>query len=88
MKRVLYYFDNKKKDRTIVELGYSANDLKTHIESLFIEGMSWENWGEWHIDHIKPVSKFEKNDLPSVVNSLSNLQPLWAKDNLSKSSKF
>lgn len=50
--------------------------------------MSWENWGEWHIDHIKPVSKFEKNDLPSVVNSLSNLQPLWAKDNLSKSSKF
>jgi hypothetical protein len=47
--------------------------------------MSWDNWGEWHIDHIIPVSKFEKETPPSIVNSLSNLQPLWAIDNYKKS---
>jgi len=50
--------------------------------------MSWENRGEWHIDHIKPVSSFDKSEKMSVVNSLDNLQPLWAKDNLSKGSKI
>ena len=46
--------------------------------------MSWDNHGKWHIDHIKPVSKFDKNTLPSIVNALSNLQPLWAIDNIQK----
>ena len=41
-------------------LGYSSNDLKIHMELLFSDGMSWENWGEWHIDHKIPVSKFYK----------------------------
>lgn len=59
-------------------LGYSALDLKYHIESLFTDGMSWSNYGEWHIDHIKPVSSFTRDTLPSIVNSLNNLQPLWA----------
>jgi hypothetical protein len=58
--------------------------LKTHIESLFTEGMSWDNHGKWHIDHIKPVVSFDKDIHPSVVNALSNLQPLWAKDNRNK----
>jgi len=39
--------------------------------------MSWDNHGEWHIDHIKPVSKFDKETPMSIVNALSNLQPLW-----------
>jgi len=50
--------------------------------------MSWDNYGEWDIDHKKPISKFNKNTKLSTVNSLSNLQPLWAKDNLSKGNKF
>lgn len=74
----------KKSDRTVKELGYSADQLKSHLESLFVEGMSWDNHGEWHIDHIKPVSSFKKGTSPSVVNALSNLQPLWASDNISK----
>ena len=76
----------KKEGRTIEELGYSAESLKLHMEGLFQEGMSWSNHGEWHIDHIEPVSSFSKDTDPSVINSLSNLQPLWAKDNLSKGS--
>tara|TARA_R110000796_G_scaffold42933_1_gene105711 strand:- start:146 stop:895 length:750 start_codon:yes stop_codon:yes gene_type:complete len=70
------------------ELGYSANDLKKHLEKKFTNGMSWENHGEWHIDHIKPVSKFSKKSKVSEVNALNNLQPLWAKDNLSKSDYY
>ena len=77
-----------KSSSTIKMLGYSADDLKTHIESLFKEGMSWDNYGDWHIDHIKPVSLFDDSDDVSIVNSLENLQPLWAFDNLSKSNKF
>lgn len=73
-----------------VQLGYTKCQLKAHLESLFLDGMSWENRGDWHIDHIKPISVMvslgETN--PSVINALSNLQPLWAKDNLSKGAKF
>lgn len=56
--------------------------------SKFKDGMSWDNYGEWHIDHIKPVSKFEKNEKQSVVNSLDNLQPLWKDENLKKYNKI
>jgi hypothetical protein len=68
----------EKQGKTIDLLGYSAIELKQHIAKLFTEGMSWNNHGEWHIDHIKPVSKFDKDTIPSIVNALSNLQPLWA----------
>jgi hypothetical protein len=50
--------------------------------------MSWSNYGRWHIDHKKPISKFKDGSNISVINALSNLQPLWAKDNLSKGNKF
>ena len=69
-------------------LGYSAEDLKNHMESLFLEGMSWENWGLWEIDHIRPISSFERTTDPKIVNSLTNLQPLWRKDNIAKRDKF
>jgi hypothetical protein len=81
-------FNTKKENKTIELLGYSAYNLKEHLESKFLEGMSWDNRNEWHIDHIKPISSFDKNEKMSVVNSLENLQPLWAKDNLSKGSKI
>jgi hypothetical protein len=85
LRRVLYYFNIKKSESTIDILGYSAKEFRDNIEGKFSEGMSWENWGEWHIDHIIPVSKFDKETPPSIVNSLSNLQPLWAIDNYKKS---
>lgn len=77
-----------KNDKTINLLGYSALDFKLHMESLFLDGMSWLNHGEWHIDHIIPLSKFNQDTPISVVNALTNIQPLWAKDNLSKGNKL
>lgn len=85
LRRVLYYFNIKKCNKTIDILGYSAEDFRNNIEGKFSEGMKWSNWGEWHIDHIIPVSKFDKETSPSIVNALSNLQPLWAIDNYIKS---
>ena len=78
----------KKEGETIEMLGYSFTELKFEMEKKFKVGMSWENWGEWHIDHIKPLSLFDKEEHPSVVNSLSNLQPLWKKENILKSNKI
>ena len=71
-------------------LGYTYEQLKQHIESQFVEGMSWENRSDWHIDHIKPISVFLKEGIkdPAIINALSNLQPLWAKENLSKGAKW
>ena len=69
----------KSKDgHTIDLLGYAAMELKQHLESLFTKDMSWNNYGEWHIEHIKDVVLFDKETLPSVVNALSNLKPMWA----------
>ena len=68
----------KKEGSTIDLLGYSATELKDHLEKQFTDGMSWENYGEWHIDHIRPLSSFPPDTPPHIVNALSNLQPLWA----------
>ncbi len=80
--------DTKKSDKTINLLGYSADELKENLISKFSPGMSWENHGDWHIDHIHPVTKFDPNTPVSEVCALSNLQPLWEFDNLSKSNKI
>ena len=71
-------------------VGYSQQELKMHLSSLFLSGMSFDNHGSWHIDHIKPIKVFMQEGVtdPKIVNALSNLQPLWAKDNLSKGSRF
>lgn len=86
--RTIKHLKISKKDHTINILGYSAEDLKQHLEKNFKEGMSWENYGLWHIDHIKPISSFDKEEDPKIINSLKNLQPLWASENYIKSNKF
>ena len=69
----------KKKEGTTLELlGYSALELKNHLDSLFTEGMSWNNYGEWHVDHIIGVIFFDITTPANVVNALSNLRPMWA----------
>lgn len=67
-----------KEGHTIDLLGYSALELKNHLELLFTEGMSWNNYGEWHVDHIKGVINFDVTTPVNVVNALSNLRPMWA----------
>ena len=87
--RMLTNWQGKRKDAE-KELGYTYEELKQHLESQFKEGMSWDNRSEWHIDHIKPVSVFINEGVtdPSVVNAMSNLQPLWAKENQIKGCKY
>lgn len=81
---------NKQKT-TIKSLGYSAEQLREHIESLWSEGMNWDNYGGkrgcWEIDHKKAVSKFNWDVKVSLVNSLDNLQPMWVTDNRKKRNK-
>ena len=81
---------SKNGSRTEKLLGYSIFTLVSRIEFQFKDEMSWENYGEWHIDHKKPISRFLAQGItePKIINALSNLQPLWAKDNLSKGDRF
>ena len=78
LRNCLIRMNKNKEGHTIDLLGYSALELKQHLESLFTDGMSWGNHGQWHIDHIQRVCEFEKDTHPSIVNALSNLRPLWA----------
>ena len=80
--------DNYKPIRKTRGKTHNTEKLKQRIECQFKTGMSWENYGDWHIDHKKPISKFGDKSSVSVINMLCNLQPLWKKENLSKSNKF
>jgi hypothetical protein len=78
----------KKADKTVNLLGCTIIQARTHIESLFEEGMSWNNHGTygWHIDHIKPINTFDLTDIEQQKQcfNYTNLRPLWAKDNLAR----
>lgn len=86
VRRILQGVGQKKRSRTVDSIGYTHKQLKDHIESLFEKEMTWENYGDWHIDHIKPISMFIAEGVtdPSIINALTNLQPLWAVDNMKK----
>lgn len=79
-----------KKERTLDLLGCSTQFLKNHLESQFQKGMTWENYGEWYIDHITPCASFNLDITKERKKcfNYSNLQPLWAQDNLKKSNKI
>lgn len=70
-------------------LGYTAADLAKHIERQFVPGMSWENMGEWEIDHIRPISSFDiklkQDEAFQECWALANLRPLWRQENRAKS---
>ena len=69
-------------------LGCSKGDLIKHLQSKFKKGMTWENYGEWEIDHIKPMSlAFDLNDV-KVLNHYTNLQPLWREENNLKGNTY
>ena len=79
---------NFKNGSAVKDLGCSIDELKTHLESKFQSGMTWDNWSfeGWHIDHIKPLASFDLTDRKQLLLAChyTNLQPLWAIDNLSK----
>lgn len=83
---------NKNKHRWEKLVGYTVLDLKNHLEKQFQEGMSWDNYGKWHIDHKIPVtafnySRFEHRDFERCWE-LKNLQPMWSNENQSKKNKL
>ena len=78
----------KKNSKTHEMLGIEWKELKIYIEDKFTEGMTWENYGEWHIDHIYPLSKAKDEEHLKKLCHYTNLQPLWAEDNLSKGNKI
>lgn len=88
--RILHALKGNAKHASTMELlGCSIEELKRYFEVRFVQGMSWQNHGEWHLDHIVPCAAF---DLTSVDGQrkcfyYTNLQPLWAHDNLVKSAK-
>ena len=82
--------NSNKNNKTIELLGCSISFLKGYLEGKFKEGMTWENHGEWHIDHIKPCASFNLLDDEQQKKCFhyTNLQPLWAFENLSKGCKY
>ena len=84
--------NNQKIGSAVKDLGCSIDELKVYLESKFLPGMSWNNWTHdgWHIDHIKPLASFDLTDRNQLLQAChySNLQPLWAKDNICKRDKI
>jgi hypothetical protein len=75
-----------KSARTFELVGCTSEELMAHLESKFTEGMSWDNYGEWHVDHIKPCAVFDLlfAEQQESCFHYTNLQPLWGSENISK----
>lgn len=91
--RIVAVMKGFNKSKSSMELlGCSAEKLRTHLEKQFTKGMNWSNYGYygWHIDHIKPCASFDLSDPKQQKKCFhyTNLQPLWAKDNLKKRDKY
>lgn len=81
--------NGQKAGSAVKDLGCSVEEFTVYIASLFEPGMSWDNWGEWHLDHVKPLASFDltQRDQFLAACHYTNLQPLWAADNLCKGSR-
>ena len=83
-----------KNKHTLELLDCDGKFLKNHLEKQFSKGMSWDNYGEWHVDHIIPIDFFIKNhdfndiEVQKECFNYKNLQPLWSVENLKKGKKF
>jgi hypothetical protein len=77
-----------KKSKTNEILGCSFKEFKQHLELQFTEGMTWNNAGKWHLDHIYPVSLSKDENELIKLNHYTNFQPLWAEDNIRKGNKI
>lgn len=87
---LLRYAKAPKLERTSGLIGCSGVSLMKHLEAKFQPGMSWENYGQWHIDHIRPCASFDLTDPEQQKQCFhyTNLQPLWGAENISKGAKW
>lgn len=97
VKNFLFKRKTQKMTSLSKSVGCSSENLKKYLESKFQPGMSWDNYGSynpnratWQIDHIKPIAAFDlsKAEEQAKVNHYTNLQPLWAIDNMSKGANY
>lgn len=77
-----------KDSKTNKILGCTYEEFKQHLEKQFTEGMSWDNQGEWHLDHIYPVSLAKTEEEIIKLNHYTNFQPLWAEENIRKGNRL
>jgi hypothetical protein len=89
-KQMRKLLNGKKSASTLQLLGCSIDEFKLHLEELFEDGMTFGNYGKWHLDHILPCSMFDlqHSEEQEVCFHYTNLQPLWSKDNLIKSNRL
>jgi hypothetical protein len=92
-RRVHHALQSDKQMKTLEYLECTVEQLKQHLEQQFKEGMTWENKGKWHIDHIIPIKYKENGEEPSLEEIIkrlhyTNLQPLWASENISKGNRY
>lgn len=97
-RRVNQALQGRTKSKATPELiGATIDVARAHIEAQFRDGMTWDNWGrgwhgarEWHLDHVRPLASFDLTDPEQLQEAChyTNLQPLWAKENLSKGSSY
>jgi hypothetical protein len=82
--------NNSKASSSLNLIGCSFPELKSYLEKQFTNGMSWDNYGEWHIDHIRPCCSFDLSDPEQQKQCFhySNLQPLWADENFQKGGSY
>ena len=90
---VTRYIGEKKEGRRWISLvGYTLKELCEHLEEQFRDGMMWDNYGDWHIDHIIPISKFHFESFDDEgfkkAWALNNIQPLWADENMKKGGRW
>tara|TARA_Y100000389_G_C17463392_1_gene523498 strand:+ start:3041 stop:3655 length:615 start_codon:yes stop_codon:yes gene_type:complete len=78
-----------KSAKTIKLLGCSYSHAQNHLEKQFLPGMTWENHGTWHVDHMMPCASFDLTDPEHQRQCChyTNLQPMWGKENISKRDK-
>jgi hypothetical protein len=89
--RIYVALKGKMKSQSTLELlGCSIAELRLRLEAKFAEGMSWDNYGKWHIDHIRPLISFDLTDPIEIRQACNyqNLQPLWAQENLIKHKRW
>lgn len=77
----------QKGTKTSLILGCEWHEFAAHLERQFLPGMSWENRGLWHIDHIVPMSTAKTEADAIALNHFTNLRPIWSRDNWAKGAK-
>ncbi len=77
-----------KKSRTHEVLGCDYETFTAYLEAQFVDGMNWDNRDKWHIDHIIPIASAQTEEDVLSLNHYTNLQPLWAIDNMKKGAKM